>query len=50
MGDNPGRTYSLDPRQWLSYACLVARRDLTKEEWANYLGERPHQSTCEGVG
>ncbi len=49
VGDNPGRTYSLDPRQWLSYACLVARRDLTEEEWSNYLGERAYQRTCDGV-
>jgi WD40 repeat protein len=47
-GAKPGRSYPLDPDRWLDYACLVAGRDLTEDEWASYLEERPYQRTCTG--
>lgn len=46
--DRPARTYTLRPDRWLAYACTVAGRDLTKDEWASYLGDRPYQQTCDG--
>ena len=49
-GAMPGRTYSLDPARWLAYACRVAGRDLSADEWASYLGDLPYRRTCEGVG
>jgi WD40 repeat protein len=49
-GAQPGRRYSLDPERWLDYACLVAGRDLTKDEWASYLEELPYRRTCTGRG
>lgn len=48
--DNPARTYTLEPDRWLAHACTVAGRDLTQDEWASYLGDRPYQQTCGGPG
>ena len=42
----PGRSYPLDPDQWLEHACQVAGRNLTRDEWASYLGDLPYQQTC----
>ncbi|MGZ5417471.1 MAG: nSTAND1 domain-containing NTPase [Nocardioides sp.] len=49
-GAMAGRTYPLDPNRWLAYACLVAGRDLTEDEWASYLGDLRYERTCEGIG
>lgn len=49
-GAGPGRTYPLETQRWLDYACHVAGRNLTKDEWASYLGERSHSRTCDGLG
>jgi WD40 repeat protein len=48
--DRPARTYTLQPVHWLEHACAVAERDLTEDEWASYLGDRPYQQTCGGPG
>jgi DNA-binding SARP family transcriptional activator/WD40 repeat protein len=45
-GERPGRTYPLDPRQWIAQACSVARRDLTRGEWSSYVHDRPYRRTC----
>lgn len=45
-GAEPGRRYPLDSDRWLAYACLVAGRNLTQDEWASYLGDLPYQQTC----
>jgi WD40 repeat protein len=44
--DRAGRTYSLDLNRWLDYACVVAGRNLTRDEWSTYLPERTYQHTC----
>ena len=31
---------------WISRACSMANRNLTSEEWAQYLGEEPYRETC----
>jgi WD40 repeat protein len=31
---------------WRTYACRMANRDLTEEEWSTYLGDRPYRQTC----
>jgi len=31
---------------WRTYACWMANRDLTEEEWSTYLGDRPFRQTC----
>jgi len=45
-GERAGRSYPLDPARWLDYACVVAGRDLTPDEWARYLPDRPYRRTC----
>ena len=50
VGAQPGRNYPLDPRRWLDYACLVAGRDLTRDEWSSYLPGREYERTCSDRG
>ncbi|MFM2078109.1 MAG: hypothetical protein RJA49_1999, partial [Actinomycetota bacterium] len=39
--------WSLDAAQWLDAACQVAGRNLTQEEWTQYLGQfGPYHQTC----
>jgi WD40 repeat protein len=45
-GEQDGRSYPLDPRRWLDYACVVVGRDLTRDEWDRYLPDRPYRRTC----
>ncbi len=42
-GAADGRRYSLDVERWLDYACVVAGRDLNRDEWSTYLPDRPYQ-------
>jgi WD40 repeat protein len=34
------------PAAWLDFACRVAGRNLTAEEWQRALGDRPYRKTC----
>jgi len=45
-GERDGRVYPLTPGKWLDYACVVAGRDLTRDEWSVYLPDRPYRPTC----
>lgn len=45
-GSLPGRRYPLDPAAWAARACAAAGRDLTEEEYARYLPDRPYRPTC----
>jgi len=36
----------LDPDVWQQTACRVAGRNLTRAEWAEYLGDQPYRATC----
>jgi DNA-binding SARP family transcriptional activator/WD40 repeat protein len=45
-GERPGRRYPLDPRKGLDRACDITGRNLTRDEWANYLPDRPYRKTC----
>jgi DNA-binding SARP family transcriptional activator/WD40 repeat protein len=36
----------LDPDRWEEQACLAAGRNLTRVEWARYLGDEPYRRTC----
>lgn len=38
--------WDLDPDHWLDAACDVVARDLTPEEWDQYLGDLDDRSTC----
>jgi WD40 repeat protein len=46
-GERDGRTYPLELNRWLAYACVVAGRNLTRDEWSTYLPERPYRPTCQ---
>jgi hypothetical protein len=37
---NPSRTYAVE------YACRIAGRDLTADEWSRYLGDQPRFRVC----
>ena len=41
--------WDLEPTRWLDAACEVAGRNLTPEEWDQYLGQfGPYHETCIG--
>jgi hypothetical protein len=43
-----GAVYRLDTRfsSWQDFACAVAGRDLTTQEWTDVFGDRPYHATC----
>jgi WD40 repeat protein len=43
-----GKTYRWDTRidQTIAYACAMAGRNLTADEWAQTFGDRPYEKTC----
>jgi WD40 repeat protein len=45
-GERPGRRWSLDPDDWVERACAIAGRTLTRDEWAQYLPDRPYRPVC----
>jgi DNA-binding SARP family transcriptional activator/WD40 repeat protein len=45
-GERPGRRWSMDPTDWVEQACAVAGRTFTREEWAQYLPDRPYRPVC----
>jgi WD40 repeat protein len=38
--------WEINPESWQEYACRIANRNLTSDEWENLLGERPYVKTC----
>lgn len=34
---------------WKRLACRIANRNLTRQEWRQYLGDLPYQKTCPGL-
>ena len=38
--------WDTDLNSWIEYACQVAGRNLTLEEWGELVGERPYAETC----
>ncbi len=43
----PPILWDLDTRTWIRRACEIANRDLTREEWKQYVGrEVPYRRTC----
>ena len=49
-GDGGGRRYPLDADIWMARACAVVGRDLTAQEWARYVPDRPYRATCSDLG
>lgn len=46
VGSDEPMVWSLDPAGWRTAACAVAGRQLTAEEWAEFLPGGPTRSTC----
>lgn len=41
-------TWDLDPSTWEAAACVLARRNLTRAEWDQYIGDlAPYRRTCD---
>jgi WD40 repeat protein len=38
--------WNINPDSWQRRACETAGRNLTRDEWRQYLGTRPYQKTC----
>jgi len=38
--------WNFDPTVWKRQACATANRNLTREEWAQYLGPAPYRKSC----
>ena len=41
-----GVVWSVDPAAWKAKACSVARRNLTRTEWTQFLGRRSYRTVC----
>jgi len=39
-------TWDLDPKSWLATACRLAGRSMSKEEWHDFLPNRPFEPVC----
>ena len=45
-----GIVWNVDPASWSAQACRVARRDLTRTEWRDFLPQRPYRPVCGSDG
>jgi WD40 repeat protein len=45
--DNTVILWDMDLQSWLEKACRIAGRNLTLDEWKQYLGDKPFEKTCE---
>ena len=48
--DNTVRLWNLRLDELVELACRTVGRNLTKEEWHQYMGDRPYQKTCPDFG
>jgi WD40 repeat protein/DNA-binding SARP family transcriptional activator len=48
LGDfgRTGVVWNVDPVAWEAQACRVAHRELTREEWNDFLGQRTYRPVC----
>lgn len=47
--DGTVRLWNVDLHSWPSRACRIANRNLTRQEWRQYLGDEPYHTTCPGL-
>jgi WD40 repeat protein/DNA-binding SARP family transcriptional activator len=47
LADGQGAIWDIDPQSWLTRSCAVARRQLTPDEWDQYLPSQPFHPACE---
>jgi WD40 repeat protein len=45
-GDRTVRLWDTSVDSWQAHACNRANRNLTPEEWHQYLGDEPYRKTC----
>ena len=45
-----GIVWDADPASWSAQACRVARRNLTRAEWREFLPQRPYRRVCAAAG
>jgi WD40 repeat protein len=45
-GDKTIRLWDVDVSSWINRACEIAKRNLTRAEWAHYMGNEAYQPTC----
>ena len=46
VDETSARRHAINTEQLVSTACALAGRDLTREEWAQFVGDLPYQPTC----
>jgi WD40 repeat protein len=46
FGSGTAIVWNVDPAAWKAKACSVARRDLTRAEWTQFLGGRSYRNVC----
>jgi WD40 repeat protein len=46
FGDGHGVVWPATSAAWLRHACAVAGRNLTRDEWARYIGSPRYEKTC----
>lgn len=46
-GSNGTVLWTLDPQIWRDRACELAGRNMTRNEWANVMGDIPFRATCD---
>jgi hypothetical protein len=39
----------MDVKSWLAQACDIVRRNLTQDEWQQYIGSLPYRETCANI-
>jgi WD40 repeat protein len=42
----PITRWDVDPESWKRRACDIAGRNLTRDEWRDFVGDRPYHATC----
>jgi WD40 repeat protein len=45
--DDSPKQFDVDPVSWIVRACQLAGRNLSRAEWAQYLGDLPYRATCD---
>jgi WD40 repeat protein len=45
IGDRTIRLWDVDVQSWLKRARHIANRNLTRDEWRQYMGDRPYRKT-----
>ena len=44
------RLWDMTPEGWIEQLCAAANRDLTREEWTEFLGDIEYEPTCPESG